>query len=158
MKHLSDSRRPIFSATIRFDKRTTEANISLMKDETIDNILGHDRVAEHFNMKVVFCSDGKAALTMSLEDRHLNGFDSAQGGAIFSLADVACAMAANTRGQAVTAAASITFLKAVKAGVLTASATEVSLSNRLGTYECHVRDEAGTAVALLQASCYRLGR
>jgi acyl-CoA thioesterase len=127
-----------------------------MKDKMIADILGNDRVVEHFGMEVVSCEDGKAVVSMRLADKHLNGFNTVQGGAVFALADVACAAAANTRGRAVTATASVSFLKAAKAGVLTASATEVSLSNRLGTYDCLVRDDEGTAIALVQVTCYRL--
>lgn len=127
-----------------------------MKDRLIADILGKDRVIEHFGMEIVSCDEGNAVVTMALEDKHLNGFNTVQGGAVFALADVACATAANTRGRAVTATASISFLKAVREGVLTASATEVSLSNRLGTYDCLVRDETGASVALVQATCYRI--
>ncbi len=69
-------------------------------DKTILEVLGHDRVAEHFGIRVEYCSEGKAVAVMDIDDRHLNGFDIAQGGAVFTLADTAFALASNTRGRA----------------------------------------------------------
>ncbi len=124
-------------------------------DKTILEVLGHDRVAEHFGIRVDSFSDGKAVAVMDIDDRHLNGIDIAQGGAIFTLADIAFALASNSRGSAVAANAAINFCSAVTGGTLTAIAEELSLSRKLGTYQVRVVKEDGTLAAVFQGMVYR---
>lgn len=126
-----------------------------MLDERILSSIGHDRVAEHYGMKVVSMGDGEAVVSMDIDDRHLNGNDTVQGGASFALADVAFALAANSRGKAVGANATITYCAAARAGTLYARAREVSLSRKLGTYEVIVEDQNGKIIALFQSLSYR---
>jgi len=126
-----------------------------MIDQRILGSIGHDRVAEHYGMKVESMDEGKAVVSMEIGDRHLNGNDTVQGGVSFALADVAFALAANSRGRAVGANASITYCASAKAGTLRASAREISLSRKLGTYEVIVEDSAGKTIALFQALSYR---
>jgi acyl-CoA thioesterase len=93
---------------------------------------------------------------MRVRDRHRNAVEVAQGGAIFTLADLAFAAAANSHGTvAVAVTASISFLKAVTGGILTAEAREVALSPRLSTCTVRVTDQAGELVALFNGTAYR---
>jgi acyl-CoA thioesterase len=126
-----------------------------MIDQGILSVLGDDRLADRFGMRVESSAPGQATVSMEVGPEHLNGLGSGHGGAIFSLADVACAIAANTRGRAVAASANISFLKPAKPGLLRAVATEVSLSNKLGTYQALLSDAEGRAIALFTATCYR---
>jgi acyl-CoA thioesterase len=50
---------------------------------------------------------------------------------------------------------SISFFKAVKSGILTATAEEASFNPRLATYLITVNDEAGNKIALFQGTVYR---
>ncbi len=96
----------------------------------------------------------KARLTIGPE--HLNGLAIVQGGAIFTLADLALAAAANSQGTATVAAnANIAFLKAVTGGVLYAEAKEESRHGRLGTYTVRVTNDQNELVALMQGTGYR---
>ena len=124
-------------------------------DEAILAALGHDRVADYYGMKLESAGEGRAVVSLVVEDRHLNGNGVAHGGVIFSLADVAFAVAVNSRGPAVSASSSISFCAPGKTGVLRATAREISLSRKLGTYEVVVADEAGKTVALFQGLAYR---
>lgn len=124
-------------------------------DEAILAALGHDQVADHFGMKLESAGEGSAVVSLVVEDRHLNGNGVAHGGVVFSLADVAFAVAVNSRGPAVSATSSISFRAPGKPGVLRASATEISLSRKLGTYQVTVTDAAGKTVALFQGLAYR---
>ncbi len=126
-----------------------------MLDSAILASIGHDRVAEHYDMKVESMEAGAAVLSMEIGEKHLNGNDTVQGGVTFALADVAFALAANSRGKAVGANASITYCAAAKSGTLFARAREVSLSRKLGTYEVIVEDQNGKTIALFQALSYR---
>lgn len=124
-------------------------------DEKIRASLGEDRVADWFGMRAESVGEGTAVVSLVLADRHLNGNGTAHGGVIFALADVAFALAANSRGPAVSANSSITFCAAARSGTLRAYATEVSLSRKLGTYEVIIEDDAGKKIALFQGLAYR---
>ena len=128
-----------------------------MIDAKILNSIGNDRVAEHYGMKVESMGEGTSVVSMEIGDRHLNGNGTVQGGASFALADVAFALAANSRGPAVGANASITYCAAARSGVLRARAHEVSLSRKLGTYEVIIEDQEGKTIALFHALSYRKG-
>ena len=124
-------------------------------DEKIEAVLGHDRVAEYYGMQVESVGDGSAVVSLVIDDRHLNGLNIVQGGVTFALADVAFALAVNSRGPAVSANSSINFCSAAKAGILRARATEVALTRKLGTYQVVVEDTDGKTVALFQGLAYR---
>jgi len=126
-----------------------------MIDPIIKSTLGEDRVAEYFGMRTESAGEGHATVSLLLEDRHLNGLNIAQGGVIFALADVAFALASNSRGAAIAANCTISFCSATKAGTLRAVAREISLSRKLGTYEVTVSGDDGKVVALFQGLAYR---
>lgn len=124
-------------------------------DERIASILGPDRVAEHYGMRVESAGDGSSVVTMEIADRHRNGNGAVHGGVTFALADVAFALAVNSRGPAVSANSSIIFCAPAREGSLRATAREVSLSRKLGTYEVTVTDLDGKTIALFQGIGYR---
>lgn len=107
-------------------------------------------------MEIEEISKGYARTSMVIEDRHLNGVDIAQGGAIFTLADLAFACASNSHGPvAVSVNISVSFIKSVKEGeTLVAEAREVSLGRKLAVYEMEVRS-SDTLVAKLNGTVYR---
>jgi acyl-CoA thioesterase len=92
---------------------------------------------------------------LRLAERHLNGVGVVQGGAVFTLADFAFAVACNTAGPVALAIdVAISFLAATRSGTLTATATEVSRSSKLSRVEVEVRDAAGARVALFHGTAY----
>jgi acyl-CoA thioesterase len=94
---------------------------------------------------------------MEIEPQHLNSAGSLHGGAIFSLADAALSVAANSHGDlALAIEVSVSFCKAVKEGALVAEAREVARSARLASYRIDVvEEEGGDLVAQLQGTVYR---
>ncbi len=93
---------------------------------------------------------------MQLHAHHLNGLKTVDGGAIFTLADFAFAVACNSHGTiAVVLNASITFMKAATTGTLWAEARELSRNFKVATYTIDVKDDAGDLVALFQGLAYR---
>lgn len=124
-------------------------------DEKILSVLGNDRVADYYGMKVETCGEGKAVVTMEIGERHLNGNDAVHGGVTFAFADVAFALACNSRGPTVSANSSINYCNAARSGTLRATATEISLSRKLGTYQVIVEDSDGKTIALFQGLGYR---
>jgi len=124
-------------------------------DEAILAALGRDHVADHFGMKLESAGEGRAVVSLEISELHLNGIGIVHGGVIFALADVAFALAANSRGPAVSSSSTINFCASAKSGVLRACASEISLSRKLGTYQVTVTDGAEKTVALFQGLAYR---
>ena len=92
---------------------------------------------------------GKAVCSLTLEERHMNENHVPMGGAVFTLADIACAVAANgySERKTVSQQASITFLAPAKGGRLIAEASCLREGHTTALYTVDVRDELGTYVA-----------
>jgi acyl-CoA thioesterase len=125
--------------------------------EKIKKALAQDRFAlETVGVELMEITPGQAKVKMEIRPKHLNGLGTVQGGALFTLADMALASASNSHGTvAVLVNASIAYFKAVSQGVLYAEAREESLKNKLATYTVRVTDGEQELIALMQATVYR---
>jgi acyl-CoA thioesterase len=125
--------------------------------ENIKKALAQDHFAlETVGMELVEMAPGQAKVKMEVCSKHLNGLGTVQGGAIFTLADLALAAASNSHGTvAVLVNASVSYFKAISQGVLYAEAREESLKNKLATYTVRVTDGEQELIALMQATVYR---
>jgi acyl-CoA thioesterase len=93
---------------------------------------------------------------MKIGPQHFNGYGTVQGGAIFTMADLAFAAASNAHGKvAVGINVSITYMKAARSGMLQAEARELSVNPKLATYTVDVTDENKNLVAVFQGLVYR---
>ena len=121
-----------------------------------DRFAEKDLFARHVGIELLEMSKGRAVGRLKIESRHLNGLGLTQGGAVFTLADLAFAAASNAEGPpAVAINATISNVKATTEGaVLTAVATELSRNAKLATYSVHVTDDAGDMVAVFQGMVY----
>ncbi len=92
---------------------------------------------------------GRAVCSLALEEKHMNENHVPMGGAIFTLADIACAVAANgySEKKTVSQQASITFLSPAKGERLIAEASCLRNGRTTAFYAVDVRDELGTYVA-----------
>ena len=92
---------------------------------------------------------GKAVCSMTLEKRHMNENNVPMGGAVFTLADFVCAIAANgySEKKTVSQNVSITFLAPAKGKRLIAEASCLREGRTTALYSADVRDELGTYVA-----------
>lgn len=125
-----------------------------MKDTRM--LLEGDRFAAGAGITLLEVGPGVAVARMEIGERHLNGIGIVQGGAVFTLADYAFAAASNSHGPvAVAIDVSISFLKAVSQGTLTARAHEESLTPGVSTCLVRVTDQAGELVALFKGTAYR---
>lgn len=116
----------------------------------------NDRFADHVGIELLDVRPGYAKASLSLAEIHLNGLGTAHGGAIFTLADLAFAAAANAHGvPAMAVAINIAYFKATPSGTLVAEAREISLNRKLATYVVDVTDENGHQVAAFQGTAYR---
>jgi len=124
--------------------------------ETIKKFFKGDRLAEYLGIELVEVSMGKAVARMEIREEHLNGIDTVHGGAIFTLADFAFAVAANSHGRVTVAInVSISFMKASTKGTLTAVANEISLNPKIATYTVNICNDDGELIAIFQGLAYR---
>ncbi len=124
--------------------------------QTCDFFREHDHFARHAGIELIDARPGWAKVKMAIQPFHLNGAGTVHGGAIFTLADFAFAVASNSRGQlAMGINTSTSFLKAACEGVLFAEAEEVSLNRRLGSYQVRITDDHQELIALFQGTAYR---
>ena len=127
-----------------------------MEIETIKKFFKGDRLAEYLGIELVEVSMGKAVARMEIREEHLNGIDTVHGGAIFTLADFAFAVAANSHGRVTVAInVSISFMKASTKGTLTAVANEISLNPKIATYTVNICNNDGELIAIFQGLAYR---
>ncbi len=115
-----------------------------------------DRFAQHAGIELIDAKPGWAKAKMVIQPCHLNGAGTVHGGAIFTLADFAFAVASNSHGQlAMGVHTSTSFINAAMAGTLYAEAEELSLNRRLGSYQVRISDDQQQLIALFQGTAYR---
>jgi acyl-CoA thioesterase len=115
-----------------------------------------DRFAAGVGIELLEVADGFARARLEIGPQHLNAAGVVQGGAVFTLADLAFAAASNSHGTvALSVSSTITFLKATRTGALVAEAREEALSRRFSTCTVRVTDDAGALVAIFGGSAYR---
>lgn len=98
-----------------------------------------------------------AVCTFDIAPTHLNARGAVMGGAIFTLADFALAIASNVGGTpSVSVSNTIEYLSAARGHRLIATCDADKSGRNMGFYTVDVKDELGTSVALMTATCYRI--
>ena len=118
--------------------------------EEIRSRFKNDHFATDATGVVIDCAEpGRAVCSLTLEERHMNENNVPMGGAIFTLADITCAVAANgySEKKTVSQQASITFLAPAKGERLIAESSCLRDGRTTAFYAVDVRDELGTYVA-----------
>jgi len=101
--------------------------------------------------------DGTAECSMKLEQKHLNANGVAQGGAIFTLADICFTVAANSaEGMMVSHSADIHYLRPGTGSCLYASASRINEGRTTGLYRVDVTDQNGKLVAYAAITGFRV--
>lgn len=115
-----------------------------------------DRFAAFVGIELMEAGNGRSRARLNLTEHHLNGLGIVHGGALFTLADLAFAAAVNSRGRtAVAIKCTISYLKAVEGGALTADAEEVSCGPKIASYLIRITDASGELVSLFEGMAYR---
>ena len=115
-----------------------------------------DQFAKHVGIELVEAAKGKAKVRLKIKEHHLNGVNLVHGGAIFSLADFAFAVASNSHGtMALGINANISYVKSAEDGILTAEAIEVAKNSKLATYQINITNEKDDLIAVFQGTVYR---
>lgn len=126
------------------------AELNQLKDKFIHDLFVSDGLAAVIDE----AHYGYARVSMTIQPRHCNALGIPMGGAIFTLADFAFAVAANQGRDVVTQASQITFLKAAQGSRLIAEARQVKDGKRVCFYEVKVNDDLGTEVAFVTVNGY----
>jgi len=113
-----------------------------------DILWSGDKTSQMLGIQKEAVGPGTASVSMIIRDDMVNGLDMAHGGLMFTLADVAFALACNTRNaMAVGNFCSVQFLRpAARGDKLTATARESMLEGRNGIYDINVADQKGQTV------------
>jgi acyl-CoA thioesterase len=124
--------------------------------EQAKKFFSRDAYAAQAGIRLLEVSLGKATVTMEICDRHKNSHGTIHGGAIFTLADTAFALASNSHGiPAAAINAHISYVKSATSGTLFAQADEFSINPKIATYIVHVTDQNGDRIALFEGMVYR---
>ena len=127
------------------------ADLNQLKEKFIHDLF----VADGLGAVIEEASYGYARCSMEIQPRHCNALGIPMGGAVFTLADFAFAVAANQEGRdVVTQASQVTFQKAARGKYLTAEARQVKDGKRVCFYEVKVTDDLGTEVAFVTVNGY----
>jgi len=131
--------------------------------EKIRNQFKKDRFATKNGMVVDSAAEDCVVCSMELCEDHKNAAGGVQGGAIFTLADLAFAVHCNlamvcgegtklTVGQS----CSISFLKATKGRKLTATSTCISKGRSISVYRIRIEDDLGVEIAEMLANGFTI--
>jgi len=125
--------------------------------EEVRRIFGDDRFAtEACGCEVLEASEGHAVCAFTIAPTHLNAQGRVMGGAIFTLADFSLAIACNMgENPTVSVSNSIEFLSATRGSRLIATCDADKSGRSLGFYTVDVRDDLGTLIARMTATCFR---
>lgn len=115
-----------------------------------------DSFAALAGIELLEIGDGYGKARMLITPDHLNGGGFCQGGAIFTLADLAFAAAVNSHNiLTVSTSSNITFVRSVREGYVYAEAHEIVNHHKMPYAEVRVTDEKGELVAVFTSSGFR---
>lgn len=115
-------------------------------------ILGASPTAARLAVTLVDIGPGTAVLELTVGEDMVNGYGICHGGVVFTLAELACLVAASSGDRAAVATgATIELISAAPLGaVLRASSRPVAERGRQSVHDVEVTDGPGTVVALLR--------
>ena len=128
-----------------------------MNTEKAQKVFAADKFARLAGIEIVAAAKGYCKARMKIDpEKHFNIAGVVHGGAVFTLADLAFAVASNSHGTlALAINVHISYLEARQKGILYAEATEVAEPKKLGCYDVVVSDEEGGLVARFHGMVYR---
>ena len=119
----------------------------------------NDRFAESTGIELLEIKEGYSKARLVITEEHLNAGHRTQGGALFTLADLALAAAANSHGAlAFSLSSNITFLRSSGPGdTLYAEARERYVGRTTGYYQIDITNQKGDLIATFESSVFRAG-
>ena len=119
----------------------------------------NDRYAANTGVQLLEVKPGYAKASLTITPEHLNAGGRTQGGALFTLADLTLAAAANSHGTlAFSLSSNITFLRASGVGdTLYAEARERYTGRATVCYQIDITNQDGKLIATFESSVFRMG-
>lgn len=131
----------------------------MSEKKDVSAFMGHDAYAELTGLEVVRAEAGYAEVRLPVTPGIVNGHGNVHGGALFTLADYAAAVASNLFGDPTIAAnGSISFLRPVRGGHALARARTVKAGERMNFQNVELFDDQERLVAVFQGSAIRVRR
>jgi len=122
---------------------------------TVMDILKQDSYAAHLGLEIVESNEGSSLVKMPIKPFHMNGGGRVHGGALMSLADLAMAAAAISRGDYGSGiSVQMNFMKGAKEGTLWARGTELSSGRSIRHYQVSVEDDDQNLIGSFQGTVY----
>jgi len=122
---------------------------------TAMDIFKQDAYAAHLGLEIVDMGAGSSLVKMEIKPFHLNGGGRVHGGALLSLADLALAVAAISRGDYGSAiSVQMNFMKGATKGTLWARGTELSSGRSIRHYQVSVEDDEQNLIGSFQGTIY----
>ncbi|MCR4923453.1 MAG: PaaI family thioesterase [Lachnospiraceae bacterium] len=116
-----------------------------------------DRFATDAGISIDVLDIGRCVCSMTIDDRHRNANGGIMGGAIFTLGDLAFAVASNhIHKPTVAQQVSISFLRSASAGKLTAEAICLKDGRSSCVYNILIRDEKNKEIAQFVGTGFKL--
>ena len=132
----------------------------------LEHIRAHyqnDRFATENGIVVDSVTEDCVVCGMEINEKHKNAVGGVQGGAIFTLADLAFAVHCNLAmvcgedvGVTVGQSCSISFLKGTRGSRLMAKSTCISKGHRVSVYRICVEDDLGVQIAEMLANSFTI--
>ncbi len=133
----------------------------ISKEETLREVqerFKNDRFATDNGAYIEEVGEGYARCVMPLDEHHYNAVGSVMGGAVFTVADFAFAVASNwNKKPCVSLSAQITYLGRAKGKKLIAEARKVKEGRTTCYYLVEVTDELGSQVAHVTSNGFTVG-
>lgn len=125
--------------------------------DILDLIREKDTFAKKMGIEILEAANGRSKVAMPLNEGTANALGNVHGGAIFALADMALASAANAEGiVSVALQANIHYMApCISEGTLTATAEKVGETRRLAYFHIEIIRADNTVIATCQAMVYR---
>ena len=121
-------------------------------------MMAQDKASQAMGIRLTHITPGAAHMEMQVRPDMINGFGTCHGGMITALADSAFGFACNSYNELTVASGlSVDFVApAFEGDVLTARASEVSLSGRTGVYDVMVFNQKADCIAVFRGRSHRI--
>ena len=125
----------------------------------MENNTERDKFAKNIGVQVLEALPERAVCKLIINETHHNGLGLVNGGVLFTLGDLAMAVAANANGSStVTLNSNIDFIKSAKEGTLVAVATPVKTGKTISRYKVEITlEETSQLIAVLNATSFTIG-
>ena len=123
-----------------------------------EGMMAKDKASQAMGIRLSHISPGAAHMDMLVRPDMVNGFGTCHGGMITTLADSAFGFACNSYNELTVASGlSVDFVTpAFEGDMLTARASEVSLSGRTGVYDVMVFNQKADCIAVFRGRSHRI--